>query len=95
MTQPDNKTAAAERVSDEWILDELSYSDRDGCNCEYCRCLRELIAQRAAAKYRQHLPGCIVGTIIRIHGGKASKDFGDDQCTCGYAQLPQHIRGET
>jgi len=50
---------------------------------------RELLEQRAAARYRQHLPGCKIWTYLKV------PEYEGPVCTCGYDALPQHLKGTT
>lgn len=66
-----------ERVSD----DELEALTKSACLTR-ANAARELIAQRAAAKYRFHSLECLA-KVCRA----------DWKCTCGFDALPEYLKG--
>jgi hypothetical protein len=74
-----------ELISDERLVEHIRGSALFGAD-EIVSALRELQQRRAADKYpRGHLPNC------RIPAGHGHWTM--SECTCGYDQLPDWLRG--
>ena len=74
--------AEFERVSHEVVLRLATGEFRTPCDDVVESMARELIAQRAAKKYRGHSMKCLANVC--------SDDW---KCTCGFDALPEYLKG--